>query len=143
MADKPKPFPGGVIGGGKSAPKAPKAEKSTAKSQPAKAPAKKAAAKAEKSATKSGIVRAPSTVSKEGTAKDAYDGQTYPVTQFPTVRTKQEDGTYTYVRGNVTRKNLKAYREDRKAARAAVKAQKEAEKAAKAKAKKAAPSDAE
>lgn len=104
---------------------------------PAKAttPAKAAkATKATKSAKKttakkasaSGIVRKPSTVSKEGTQKDAFTGEVLPVTAFPTVRNK--DGQQ--VRGTVARKNLEAYRAARKAQRAADKAKAEAEKAA-------------
>lgn len=123
----------GVIGSGKggSKPKADKAAKA------AKAPAKKAAAPAKAEGDK--IVRAPSTISKEGTQKDAFTGEVLPVTAFPTVKGK--DGTY--VRGTVARKNLEAYRAENKKNREAAKAAKEAAKkeaaAKKAAAAKAAP----
>lgn len=88
---------------------------------------KKAATK--KAATKktggTSVARRPSTVPKEGTRKDAFDGKEYPITNFPTVR--QADGSY--IRGDVTRANLPAWREKRKAERIAAK-----EAAAKAKA---------
>lgn len=100
-----------------------------------KAPAKKAATKkASASASGGGVVRSKSTVSKEGTQKDTFTGETLPVTAFPTVR--QKDGSY--VRGTVARKNLEAWR-------AAKKADREKAKAAKATAKattKAAPAKA-
>jgi hypothetical protein len=91
---------------------------------------KKAAAK---KASGTGVVRRASTVSKEGTQKDEFDGKVYPITNFPTVR--QADGSY--VRGTVTRANLPAWRDQRKAERVAKKAAadkaKAAAKAAKAK----------
>jgi hypothetical protein len=103
----------------------------------AKAPAKKAAGTTKKASTKkaagTGIVRAQSTISKEGTKKDEHTGETLPVTAFPTVR--QSDGSY--VRGPVARKNLEAWRAAKKADREKTKAAKAAAKKATGTAKKA------
>lgn len=107
---------------------APKVTKATKASKATKSTAKRAAAKPK---AEGGIVRAASTVAKEGEQRDEFDGKTYPLTKFPTVR--QSDGTY--VRGTVTRENLPAWRAARKAKRAADAA---ASAAAKAEAKKAA-----
>lgn len=94
--------------------KAPAAKKTAAKKSPPPAKAAKAAKK-----DASGIQRSPSTISKEGTQKDAFTGEELPVTAFPTIR--QKDGSYT--RGEVARKNLEAYRANKKAEREAAKAQ--------------------
>lgn len=86
-----------------------------------KAPARKATGvkkAAAKKAAGTGVVRSKSTVSKEGTQKDQFTGETLPVTSFPTVR--QSDGSY--ARGPVARKNLEAWRADKKAKRTAEKA---------------------
>lgn len=109
----------------------------------AKAPARKAAgsakaptakkAAASKKAAGTGIVRSKSTISKEGTKKDEYTGESLPVTAFPTVR--QADGSY--VRGPVARKNLEAWRASKKADREKAKATKAAAKKAAGSAKKA------
>ena len=84
-----------------------------------------------KKATKKGAKKAPpaakkatdrrvSTVSKEGTQKDEFTGEELPVTAFPTVRRKDpETGGHYYVRGTVARKNLAAWREEKRKARAA------------------------
>lgn len=133
-----KPFPGGVIGGGKGPAKAAPAKKAAASKAPA-------APKPAKEPKEGSIVRAKSEVSKEGSQKCEFDGQEYPVTNFPTV--KQKDGSY--VRGTVARKNLEAWRAQRKALREAGKAQaaldkqakKDAAAAEKAKAKEAPPAD--
>lgn len=116
-------------GGGKSKAAKPSAKKAPAKKAPPrkktavkKAPAKKAA---------SSIVRAPSSVSKEGTQTDAFTGEVLPVTSFPTMKNAAGET----IRGPVARVNLEAYRAANKVARAEARAAKEAEKAAKAAAK--------
>lgn len=117
---RPAPKPSQKAAAKKAAPAAKKAA-------PAKAPAaKKAAPPAKK---EGGVVRAASTVSKEGTQKCAFSGEVLPVTAFPTVRAA--DGSYS--RGTVARKNLEAYRAQRKAEREAAKARAAAAKADKAK----------
>lgn len=119
MSDSPL---SGVIGSGKGGgkPAAKKAEK--------KAPAaKKAAAKPAKKTD--GVVRSASTVSKDGTQKDAYTGEELPVTAFPTMKNSKGE----IVRGPVARKNLEAYRaENKKNREAAAKAKETAKAAAKA-----------
>lgn len=105
----------------KAAGTAPAAKKAA---PPAKAAGKKA------TPPKDGTARTQSTISKEGTQKCEFSGETLPVTAFPTVR--QADGSY--VRGTVARKHLEAYRADKRAKREAAKAATEAAKAAKAKA---------
>lgn len=118
-------------GGGKS--KAAKA-KPSAKKAPAKKTAANKAPVAKKTAAKkaaSSIVRALSSVSKEGTQKDAFTGEVLPVTAFPTMKNAAGET----IRGPVARVNLEAYRAANKVARAEARAAKEAEKAAKAAAK--------
>jgi hypothetical protein len=105
-----------------------KATKAPAKA--AKAPGKKAPA-AKASTPKTGVQRTASTISKEGTQKDEFTGEVLPVTSFPT--TRQKDGTYT--RGTVARKNLQAWRDDKRAKREAAKAAAAAKKADTSKAK--------
>lgn len=113
----------------------PPAKAAKAPAKKAAPPAKKAAAKAPAAPKEGGIVRAPSTVSKEGTQVCEFSGETLPVTAFPTV--KQKEGGYT--RGTVARKHLEAYRAQRKTEREAERAKKAEDKAAKAKEKPAAP----
>lgn len=104
------------------APKPAKAAKTTKATKAAKTTKKAPAPKKE-----GGVVRSASTVSKEGTQRDEFTGETLPVTAFPTV--KQADGSY--ARGTVARKNLEAWRTSKKAAREAKKAE-AAKKASKA-----------
>lgn len=140
-----------IIGGGKAAAKdvtpipkkgnakksatkeeAPKASSKATKAAPAKASTKKAPATKEKTgAPKEGVVRRASTVSKEGTKIDAFDGKEYPVTKFPTYKNSKGE----IVRGDVIRANLAAYREAQKAVRIEKAKEREAAKAAKARAR--------
>lgn len=93
-------------------PKAEKAGKVT-KAAKDKAPKAPKAAKATKAAKTVGIKTA-STVSKEGTMKDTFTGETLPVTAFATYRDK--DGNT--ARRTVARKNYAAYTEQKKSSRA-------------------------
>lgn len=107
----------------------PKGNSNKAAAAKAAAAKKAAAPKAPTAPKEGGVVRSASTISKEGEAKDEFDGKMYAVTKFPTSKNKAGET----VRGTVTRANLPAWRAKRKEEREATK-----KKAAEAKAAKAA-----